>query len=189
MIFHSPSRLTVSKALVRSTKAAHRLMFCSLHFSCICLSTKIVSTVPLFTAFFPVVFQISRAQPLRPIKRAPLRHSSACCVYTHVAGKTALLKMSNSRSTKASKASFKGFGRHCSVRGCTYNEKKLCELQNRPCFDQKPTTLKDCLRDPPYRFHFPKNADQKREWLATLQMKSPTKNLYVSKYCFTSTEA
>ena len=46
-IFHSPSQLTVSKALVRSTKAAYRPMFCSLHFSCICLSTKIVSVVPL----------------------------------------------------------------------------------------------------------------------------------------------
>ena len=46
-IFHSPSRLTVSKALVRSTKAAYRPMFYSLHFSCICLSTKIMSAVPL----------------------------------------------------------------------------------------------------------------------------------------------
>ena len=46
-IFHSPSGLTVSKALVRSTKTAYRPMFCSLHFSCICLSTKIMSTVPL----------------------------------------------------------------------------------------------------------------------------------------------
>ena len=45
--FHSPSRLTVLKVLVRSTKAAYRFMFCSLHFSCICLSTKIMSTVPL----------------------------------------------------------------------------------------------------------------------------------------------
>ena len=39
--------ITVSKALVRSTKAAYRPMFCSLHFSCICLSTKIMSAVPL----------------------------------------------------------------------------------------------------------------------------------------------
>ena len=46
-IFHSPSRLTASKALVRSTKAAYRPMFCSLHLSCICLSMKIMSTVPL----------------------------------------------------------------------------------------------------------------------------------------------
>ena len=46
-IFHSPFRLTVSKALVRSAKAAYRPMFCSLHFSCICLSTKIMSAVPL----------------------------------------------------------------------------------------------------------------------------------------------
>ena len=46
-IFLSPSRLTVSKSLVRSTKAAYRPMFCSLHFSCICLSTTIMSTVPL----------------------------------------------------------------------------------------------------------------------------------------------
>ena len=46
-IFHSPSRLTVSKALVKSTKAAYRPTFCSLHFSCNCLSTKIMSGVPL----------------------------------------------------------------------------------------------------------------------------------------------
>ena len=46
-VFHSLSWLTVSKAFVRSTKAAYRPMFCSLHFSCICLSTKIMSTVPL----------------------------------------------------------------------------------------------------------------------------------------------
>ena len=46
-IFHSPSQLTVSKALVRSMKAAYRPMFCSLHFSCICLKTKIMATVPL----------------------------------------------------------------------------------------------------------------------------------------------
>ena len=38
----SPSWLTVSKALVRSTKAACRLMFCSVPFSCSCLSTKIM---------------------------------------------------------------------------------------------------------------------------------------------------
>ena len=46
-IFHSPSPLIVSKALVKSTKAAYGHMFCSLHFSCIFLSTKIMSTVLL----------------------------------------------------------------------------------------------------------------------------------------------
>ena len=45
--FHSPSQLTVSKAFVGSTKAAYRPVFCSLHFCCICLSTKIICTVPL----------------------------------------------------------------------------------------------------------------------------------------------
>ena len=44
---NSPSRLTVSKALVRSRKAAYRPMFCSLHFSCMCFSTKITCSVPL----------------------------------------------------------------------------------------------------------------------------------------------
>ena len=39
-IFHSPSRLTVSKTLVRSTKAAYRLTFCSLHLSCVCLARR-----------------------------------------------------------------------------------------------------------------------------------------------------
>ena len=46
-IIHSPSRLTVSKALFRSTKAAYRPILCSLHFSCICLSTKTMPTVSL----------------------------------------------------------------------------------------------------------------------------------------------
>ena len=46
-IFLSPSWLTLSKILVRSTKAAYRARFCSLYFFCICLSTKIKSTVPL----------------------------------------------------------------------------------------------------------------------------------------------
>ena len=46
-IFHNSSRLTVSNALVRSTKAAYRPMFCSLHFFCNCLSTKLMSAVPL----------------------------------------------------------------------------------------------------------------------------------------------
>ena len=46
-IFHSPSWLIVSKALVRSIKAACRPMFCSLYFSCTCLSMKIMSAVPV----------------------------------------------------------------------------------------------------------------------------------------------
>ena len=46
-IFHNSSQLTVSKALVKSMKAAYKPMFCSLHFSCICFSMKIMSTVPL----------------------------------------------------------------------------------------------------------------------------------------------
>ena len=45
--FHSPSRLIVSKSLFRSTKSAYRPILSSLHFFCICLSTKIMSTVPL----------------------------------------------------------------------------------------------------------------------------------------------
>ena len=45
--FPQSIRLTVTKALVRSTKAAYRPIFCSLHFSCICLSTKIMLTVLL----------------------------------------------------------------------------------------------------------------------------------------------
>ena len=35
------------KALVRSTKAACRPIFCTLHFSCNCLSTNIMSVIPL----------------------------------------------------------------------------------------------------------------------------------------------
>ena len=59
-IFHSLTRLTVSKALVRSMKTAYRPMFCSLHFSCICLSTKTMSIAihATFTArdFFHTYF-------------------------------------------------------------------------------------------------------------------------------------
>ena len=92
--------------------------------------------------------------------------------------------MSTPQTPEASKSSLKGFGRHCSVRGCTYNDKKLCELQNRLCFYHKPTALKDCPCDPPYKFHFPKNAEQRREWLLTLQLKCPPKKLYVCSYHF-----
>ena len=46
-IFNSPSRLMVAKAPVRSTKAAYRPMFCSLHFSQTCFSTVIMSVVRL----------------------------------------------------------------------------------------------------------------------------------------------
>ena len=42
-----PRSITADSIKVRSTKAAYRPMFCSLHFSCICLSTMIMSTVPL----------------------------------------------------------------------------------------------------------------------------------------------
>ena len=45
--FHSPSRLTVSKALVRPTKAAFRSKLCSLPFPCICLGTKFTCAVLL----------------------------------------------------------------------------------------------------------------------------------------------
>ena len=41
-----PRSITADSIKVRSTKAAYRPMFCSLHFSCICLNTKIMSTVP-----------------------------------------------------------------------------------------------------------------------------------------------
>ena len=44
-ISYSPSQLTVSKASVKCTKAAD--MFCFLHFSSICLSTNMMSAVPL----------------------------------------------------------------------------------------------------------------------------------------------
>ena len=47
-IFHRLSLLAISNALVRSMKATKRPMFCSLHFSWICRSTKIMSVVPLF---------------------------------------------------------------------------------------------------------------------------------------------
>ena len=47
IIFQSPSRLTVSNALVRSTKVMYRSTFCSWHFSCSCLAVKIMSIVPL----------------------------------------------------------------------------------------------------------------------------------------------
>ena len=46
-IFQNPLRLTVSKAMIRSTKAAFRSMFSSMHFSCIYLSTEFMSVVPL----------------------------------------------------------------------------------------------------------------------------------------------
>ena len=47
IIFQSPSRLTVSNALVRSTKVMWRSTFCSWHFSWSCHAVKIMSVVPL----------------------------------------------------------------------------------------------------------------------------------------------
>ena len=47
IIFQSLSRLTVSNALVRSTKVMKRSTFCSWHFYWCCLAVKIMSIVPL----------------------------------------------------------------------------------------------------------------------------------------------
>ena len=47
--FQSPSRLTVSNVLVRSTKVMWRSTFCSWHFSWSCRAVKIISIVPLFS--------------------------------------------------------------------------------------------------------------------------------------------
>ena len=46
-IFYNSLRLTAPKALVRSTKAAYRPLLSSLHFSCICLCTKMLFVFPL----------------------------------------------------------------------------------------------------------------------------------------------
>ena len=46
MIFHSPSRQTVSNAFVRSTKVVYSPTFCSWHFSCSWRAATIMSAVP-----------------------------------------------------------------------------------------------------------------------------------------------
>ena len=46
MIFHSPSRQTVSNAFVRSTKVVYSPKFCSWHFFCSWRAAKIMSAVP-----------------------------------------------------------------------------------------------------------------------------------------------
>ena len=46
MIFHSPSRQTVSNAFIRSTKVVYSLTFCSWHFSCSWRAAKIMSALP-----------------------------------------------------------------------------------------------------------------------------------------------
>ena len=45
-ISHNPSLCTVSKALVRSMNNRYRSWECNLHFSCNCLSEKVMSVVP-----------------------------------------------------------------------------------------------------------------------------------------------
>ncbi|KAK7482090.1 hypothetical protein BaRGS_00026674 [Batillaria attramentaria] len=77
-----------------------------------------------------------------------------------------------------------GGGRHCSVRGCSYNEKKLKEILNRPCFDHFPLLRKDCSCDAPFRLHSPKTEEQRREWLANLRLKAPPKYLFVCSFHF-----
>ena len=47
IIFHKASQLTVSNALVRSTKTWYNGACCSMRFSCSCLVDKIMSVVPL----------------------------------------------------------------------------------------------------------------------------------------------
>ncbi|KAK7482828.1 hypothetical protein BaRGS_00025994 [Batillaria attramentaria] len=81
-------------------------------------------------------------------------------------------------------ASRSGGGRHCSVRGCSYNEKKLKELLSRPCFDHFPLLRKNCSCDPPFRLHSPKTEEQRRDWLANLRLKAPPKYLYVCSFHF-----
>ncbi|KAK7461581.1 hypothetical protein BaRGS_00038666 [Batillaria attramentaria] len=102
-----------------------------------------------------------------------------------------LVSFSNNAAVRAtletfcSKMAFRsGGGRHCSVRGCSYNEKKLKEILNRPCFDHFPLLRKDCSCDAPFRLHSPKTEEQRREWLANLRLKAPPKYNFVCSFHF-----
>ena len=77
-----------------------------------------------------------------------------------------------------------GGGTTCAVIGCTYNARKLHTVLNTYCFDHKDQLRKDCVCDPPYCFYRPKNAEDRREWLAKLLLKQPPKNLAVCSFHF-----
>ena len=81
----------------------------------------------------------------------------------------------NSRST----------GAHCSVNGCSRNQRQLNELLDRACFDHKPLARRDCECEAPFRlFKMPDDPDTRRLWLAALCRKTPPKNVFVCSFHF-----
>ena len=75
-------------------------------------------------------------------------------------------------------------GQFCCVIGCSYSSRKLYNLQNQPCFDHKPLLRLHCPCEAPYSFYRPKSDDDRREWLARLQLKKPPKFLTVCSFHF-----
>ena len=87
--------------------------------------------------------------------------------------------------TSTKKAPYQsGDGYFCSVIGCSYSSKKLFNLQTQQCFDHKPLIRSECPCEKPYAFYQPKTEDERREWLARLQLKCPPKKLVVCSFHF-----
>ena len=78
-----------------------------------------------------------------------------------------------------------GSGSNCAVNGCSWNQRKLNNLLNVPCFDHTTLLRKDCSCAPPYKLHrMPDDPDLKRQWLAALKRKFPPQNVFVCSYHF-----
>ena len=90
-----------------------------------------------------------------------------------------------SREAAAENLKYKtGCGDHCSVRGCHNNQKRLYMWSIVECFDHRPMLQGECSCEPPYRLFRPKTDVERREWLSTLRLKKPPKNLFVCSFHF-----
>ena len=116
------------------------------------------------------VFRISRAQPLRPISK--LRWGKIpLAVFTRML--PARERFGNVNfTTPCLKRPSKISVRIVLFVGVPTMRKKAVWTSKLTIFWSQIDRAEGCLCNPPYSFYFPKNADQKREWLATLRLRS-----------------
>ena len=76
-------------------------------------------------------------------------------------------------------------GAHCSVKGCSRNQRQLNGLLDQECFDHKPLARRNCKCEAPFRlFKMPDDPVTRRLWLAALRRETPPKNVFVCSFHF-----
>ncbi|XDV26614.1 hypothetical protein PO909_030270 [Leuciscus waleckii] len=81
--------------------------------------------------------------------------------------------------------SLRSSGTCCAVRGCTNNQTKLNLWLQQQCVEHVPRTKRDCSCDKRCSFHrLPTDEECKKMWLKNLNLKRPTKTLYVCSFHF-----